>query len=451
MSNSSPRASSKVRTILPQDTQLVIHSSPECEEEEELLMNFDDDDLPPIERVKLQQEINPPRLFHTMRQQAKSKHHNKKSKVSNTKPGTSRPATLELPSPPPPPRETKVAESQKQKHDVKSEQPAESASLICFQKAIASLLQSLPCGAENSDVVIQFGLTLMTNAEDLAAKKALRCAELQDVLDRRPTERYRTTFLTAIGRKNKDGIHLLRLPTTLPGSESPYAGSSQLTSAWIDCEEYGINDRRLYEITIVAPGGHEWMLVFDQGSPEDVQIMLSDAHQQSVYVHYPLRVWDARVQLLPAAGPEPESILKSKIMTFLKTFNTPKPTSDKERPFFDATIPDAAFRVTSVLLKRVLATKLRSGTWKVTQAYNLHVDLNRGNVSVFAKTENLMEQEGRIWWEAALQYDGREEFESTMNEVMERLDDVGWESPAPSAPSATKKGKAKEPEYNPRW
>lgn len=77
--------------------------------------------------------------------------------------------------------------------------------------------------------------------------------------------------------------------------------------------------------------------------------------------------------------------------------------------------------------------------------------LNRGNVSVFAKTEKLMEQEGRIWWEAALQYDGREELESTMDEVMERLDDVGWESPAPSAASATKKTKAKEPEYNPLW
>ena len=437
----STRASSNARTTQPQDAQPNLHSSPKCEEEEELLMVFDDDDLPPIERVQPQQEAKP-RLFHTMRQQAsKNQNQKKKLKPSTTHAAAPRPAILELPSPPPAPRpqrENKPAECQKQSSDVKGEQPPES--LIRLEQAIASLLKSSP---QETDVVIQFGLALMTNAEKLAAKKALRCAELQDELDRLPGQH--SSFLTALGRKDKDGVYLLRLPTTLPGSESPYAGSSQLANAWVDCETYGINDRRLYEITIVAPGGREWMLVFDQESPEDVQITPADVHQQSVYVHYPLRVWDARVRLLPAAGPEPESVLKSKIMTFLQTFNTPKATSDEQRPFFDATIPDATFRVANVLVKRVLTTTLRSGTWKVTQVCDLHVDPNRGSVTAFAKPENIMEQEGRLWWEAALQYDGREDVGSTMNEIMERLDDVGWE------PEPKKKNKAKEPSYEPLW
>jgi hypothetical protein len=282
----------------------------------------------------------------------------------------------------------------------------------------------------------------MTNAEKLVANKALRCAELQDELDKLPPQR--TTFLTALGRKNKDGVYLLRLPTTLPGSESPHAGSSQLANAWLDCGSYGIVDKRLYEITIVAPGGREWMLVFDQEAPEDVQITLADTRQHCVYVHYPLRVWDARVRLLSVAGPEPESALKNKIVTFLNTLTTPK-SSDDERSFFEATIPDAAFRVVNVTAKRVLTTKLRSGIWKVTQACDLHMRSSRGSVTAYAKLGEIMEQEGRIWWEAALQYDGREDFGTTINEIMERLDDVGFE------PEPKKASKAKVSDYVAFW
>jgi hypothetical protein len=421
-----------------------LHSGSKCEEEEELLMTFDDENLLPIERVQPQQDTHP-RLFNTMRQQAqKNKNQKKKPKQSTINAATPRPAVLELPSPPPgpkPQRDNKLAESQKQRSDLP---PIDPAPLIRLGKAIASLLNSSPHSVEKTDVVIQFGLALTTDAEKMAAKKALRCAELQDELDRLPAQR--TSFLEVLGRKNKDGVYLLRLPTTLPGIESPYAGSSQLVSAWTDGEKYGIVDRRIYEIMIVAPGSREWMLVFDQESPQDVQITLANVHQQSVYVHYPQRVWDARVRLLPEAGPEPESALKSKIVTFLNTFNTPKATEDHPRPFFDATIPDAAFQVVSVLAKRVLTTALRSGIWRVTQACDLHLEPTRGSVKAFAKEEGLMELEGRIWWEAALQYDSGEDFGSTMNEIMERLDDVG----CPEG-GAGKASRNKEPDHIPYW
>ena len=447
MGNFSAESSLKGRNIQLRDTQPTLPPNSKCEEEEELLMKFDDDDeLPPIERIQPQQE-DLPRLFYTMRQQAsKNKNQKKKSKASNIKTGTPRPAILELPSPPPVrkiPGDTESAESQKQMSGVKNVQPTEPAPFGRLQQAIASLIESSSHGVGKTDVTIQFGLALMTNAEKLAANKALRCTELQDELDRLPAPR--TSFLTVLGRKDKDGVHLLRLPTTLPGSESPYAGSSRLADAWTDCEPYGILDSRLYEITIVAPGGHEWMLVFDQGSPEEAKITLANIHQQSVYVHYPLRVWDARIRLLSTAGPEPESILKRNIMTFLSTLNTPKATCDELRPYFEATIPDAAFRVASVVAKRVLTTTLRSGTWEVTHACDLHVDSSRGCVNAFATSEDNMQKEGRVWWEAALQYDGNEEFGPTMNEVVERLDDVGWE------PEVKKPSKAKEEEHIPYW
>ena len=83
----------------------------------------------------------------------------------------------------------------------------------------------------------------------------------------------------------------------------------------------------------------------------------------------------------------------------------------------------------------------------MTQACALHVTSNRGSVTAYAKLGEIMEQEGRIWWEAALQYDGREEFGTTMDEIMERLDDVGFEP----EPESKKSGKAKVSDYVAFW
>ena len=438
-------------------------TQPSPELEEELVIQLDDDEDHVVERLQPQQESDS-RLYQTMRQQApKNKHSKKGTKASNNKTAPSRAARLELPSPPPPPRPQRATnELQKQKPDAKSVDFIEPAQLYRhrLQQAIANLQGSSTFGAEKADVVIQFGLALMTDAEDLAVNKALRYAEMQEQLDGLPTHCRRTSFVTALGRKDKDGVYLLRLPTTLIGSNSPYDGSSRLVEAWTDGEEHGIIDKKLYEITIVEPGGHSWLLIFGQENAKDVQITSTDMNQQSVFLHYPLRVWDARVRLLPAAtnGPEPDSILKRNIMTFLKTFDTPENARSQSRPEFEGTIPNSAFRVTSVLAKRVLTRRtLSSGTWKVTQIWDLHVHMQRQNFAALAKPEQIMEHEGRLWWEAALQYDGghddseMEDLATTMDQIMERLDPVGFDPAAAKKVKHEKSARPREEPYNPYW
>jgi hypothetical protein len=46
---------------------------------------------------------------------------------------------------------------------------------------------------------------------------------------------------------------------------------------------------------------------------------------------------------------------------------------------------------------------------------------------VYALDEGTMQKsEGRLWWEANLKYEGcREELEATMNEIVEKFDNVG--------------------------
>jgi hypothetical protein len=418
-------------------------------EDDDALIKFDEDEAPIVEGMQSQQDRSP-LLYHTMRQQASSKKPYKKPNPSSSKSTPSRAAKLELPSPPPPPRPHRevtpsVPQSQNpSRSDAKSASPTEPELPSRLQWAFAFISSFSHPSVEKTDVVIQFGLVLMTNAADLAANRAMRCADLQDQLDGFTAQRRSTSFPVALGRKHKDGVHLLRLPTMLTGSKSPFAGSSQLVAAWNNVGQNAIMHRNLYEIVIVVPGGCEWKLVFDQDRPEAAEIMPVDNDQQSVYVHYPLRVWDARIQpnQAPHGSKELDSNLKRNIITFLKTINTSKlETGDgppmleitlekrtgNEPPMFEARIPESAFSVTDVLAKRVFSQSLRSGTWTVSQVWDLHVEAIREGVVVYAIDEGTMQQpEGRLWWEANLKYEGcREEVEATMNEIVGKLDDVG--------------------------
>lgn len=427
---------------------------------DEPLIQLDENEAPVIERKQPRSESNP-RLYRTMRQQASKKKSQQKHKPSSNRPTPSRAAQLELPSPPPPPkvrREVEPAAPQAKSSSrtaAKNADSRHSEQSDRFEEAITGLSASSYPGGEKADVVIQFGLALLISADDLTADKAMRCADLQSQLDRLTTQRRCTLFPVALGRTRKDAYYLLRLPTMPSGSDSPYLGDTQLQDAWTGTGKYSIDSSLLYEIVIVVPGGHEWMLVFDQERLHDVEITPVERDQQSVYVHYPARVWDARIRPKQAAISlkQLDKNLKRNIITFLKTFNTPKEHRNPELPNFEAMVPDAAFSVTSVLAKRVWTRALRSGTWTVSQVWDLHVQTGHDGVLVCAEQEGIMAKtRGRLWWEASLQYDGRrEELEATMNEIVEKLDFVGTEAAPEKKPKSSKRSEPKIEPYNPYW
>jgi hypothetical protein len=452
-------------------------------DESEALIQFDEDEAPIVERLQSQQDRSP-RLHNTMKQQASSKKKPyKKPNSSSSKSTPSRAAQLELPSPPPPPKPRRevtpvVPQSQNPSGtDAKSIQSTEPEPPSRLQQAFTYISSLSHPSAEKADVVIQFGLALLTDAADLAANKALRCADLQDQLDGLTAQHRSTSFSVALGRKHKDGVYLLRLPTMLTGSESPFAEPLQLVAAWNNVGLYAIMHKNVYEIVVVVPGGCEWKLIFDQDRPHDAEMMPVDNDQQSVSVHYPLRVWDARIQPKQTShgSKELDSKLKRNIMTFLKTINTSEKetgtgppmfeiTFEKrtgnEPPIFEATVPDSAFSVTNVLAKRVFTQNLRSGIWTVSQVWDLHVETSREGVVVYAKDEGTMQQfEGRLWWEANLKYEGcRQELGATMNEIAEKLDNVGVDKKRAAdmekqkqQKKNKKQEKPEEPAYEPYW
>jgi hypothetical protein len=79
---------------------------------------------------------------------------------------------------------------------------------------------------------------------------------------------------------------------------------------------------------------------------------------------------------------------------------------------------------------------------------------------VYAKDEwTMQQQEGRLWWEANLRYEGcRQELETTMNEIVEKLDNVGVDKRGPAGiekqkqqKKNKKQEKPEEPAYEPYW
>jgi len=459
------------------------HSTKTTTQDDENLMSFnDDDDAPFIERGKAQDE-DPPRLHGTMRQQAGKKQNKKKhSKASTSRSTPYRPAVLELPSPPPPP---KVRPSTVVKSDVKAQGPIEPVRSLHLERTVSDLLLSSSLDHETAEVEIKFGLALMMDAEDLIADNGVREEGLQEKLDELPPHHRDTVLQPVLGRQLEDGVYLLRLPTTLSGNVSPYTGEARLTETWeaeVD-EPHGMSDRRLYEINILIPGGgQEWLLVFEHDTPEEVKISpLKDSQQQqpSIYVHYPERVWDARIRARPAVfkHPELDKDLEHNIRTFLKTFDSTRGTGSggieapEGLPNFEAVVPDNAFVITKVLAKRELTRALLTRepedttssppNWIVSEVWDFHVQpssLTRAggsSLAIFAKKEKTMRSQGRLWWEASLVYNEAPQeddggLETLLNEIVAKLDSVGMPPVVvPKVKPDTEK-QAKQ-EYIPFW
>lgn len=330
-----------------------------------------------------------------------------------------------------------------------------------FQQAMQRLMPSAVTNGNKNKVLVQFGMALLADAEQLTASKAMRCADLQERLDNLSTKQRAAHFPQVLGRESVHALYLLRLPNMLAGSASPHDGEKFLYDAWCDAGKYGIQDKRLYEINIVVPGGREWTLTFEHDHLEGVKISPTDQSQQSVYIHYPQRVWDARIGLQGSQHferqPELDKTLEQNIKTFLKTLHTTNIGHDTKLPNwididFEAVIPNTAFGVTNVLAKRIFSQALGRGSWLVAQVRDLHVYSAHNTVVVSANHDRNLQKEGRLWWEAALQHDGQDDLEGVMNEIVEKLDCAGFDRATAEAAKKPKLEKEpKEEQYIAFW
>lgn len=423
------------------------------------------EDQPIVERVQTHPE-GEPRLFHTMRQQAKGggKKQKKKSKgTSVSKSTTANWAVLDRPSPPPAPKVPKTQEPKESGRQGCSntsdsdQKTAGQSSASDVQLKIDQHLAPLLTEGTQSSLTVRFGLILLPDADKLANTKALRLEDLRSKLEENTAKHSTTVFRTALGRERSDGAYLLRLPATLPNSNVPLVG---YTDAWSDTDPHALQASTVYEFSILVPGGGEWTITFDPQNSNNATVSPSNAQRPIFYVHYPAHVWDAHLTPTSTSNsPTPDAPLQTSITTFLESLHTPPrpPTKDDKPnlPHLEAHLPPSAFSVSRAHAKRRFSQLVAGrGTWLVEQVWDLHVLTGaRGAIGFVAKEERVMRKEGRVWWEAGLQVEKAEGLEGTLGELVGLLEDVGFEECDERVVSGRKEGKkrAEGKEYVPFW
>lgn len=436
---------------------------------EQPLIQFDEDsDASIVERLE-PQGTKPPKVFRTMQQQAtKGKKQKNKPRVKKT--SALQTPVLERPSPPTSSKLSKdnsPANTDAQSSPSKSYAGGAMATKLRengqVQEAIIQHLSLLLPDVEEAKLTVQFGLALLADGEALASSKASRVAELQEKLDLYSTRNPDAAFITAIGRARVDGVYLLRLPNILARSETPNSDQS-LKAKYFDCSEHGLSVRLTYEIEIQVPGYGEWVVKFDQEQPEDALISPVSASNSSIYIHYPQRVWDARIQLDDVHGPDvdlqPSDDIRQSMLSFLKTLNTPLELANTDLPAFEADVPDTLpFSLSKVLAKREFSQAImidptsnrgNSSTYLVAQVWDLHLRGGSG-ILAFAEDEQVMRERGRLWWEAALKVESVDGLEGLVSEVVERLDPVGLAGLQKGTLARQGKSVVREEEYLPYW
>lgn len=149
------------------------------------------------------------------------------------------------------------------------------------------------------------------------------------------------------------------------------------------------------------------------------------------YLHYPIRVWDARMSLLQP-GVQHESPSHKAIEEFVASMET-----EGCAPSFSAYAPAGQFVIEAVYVIRVFEDVKNSITRRVTEKRILKQEYFQGVKHNFrattARDAELIDDQ-RLWWEAMLETDDlekRDELQGMTTSFVEAMDGVGIENVGP--------------------
>ncbi|KAI7302444.1 hypothetical protein KC315_g16148, partial [Hortaea werneckii] len=164
-----------------------------------------------------------------------------------------------------------------------------------------------------------------------------------------------------------------------------------------------------------------------------------------IYVHFPIRVWDAMVSLREAPT---DAHFFEAFLTSLSTFNEP--------PSFTASVPSNQFSIERVFAKRVFARSLGENSTArlvITQVQDLFVSsLNspNANLQVTSLCPEEMIAHQRVWWEAHFEgLSNGAEIRDAVQGVVTLMDGVGFNSRGPwtAAPQELDEEVPREPSF----
>ena len=279
--------------------------------------------------------------------------------------------------------------------------------------AVEQLLRAIPAisSLEGAQLVVSFGMILSSQQ---GSKEALpKGAVLKEILQiklRAGVGSCETTFLTRLSTSTNDAMFMLS-DIFVPGS--PVSAKCQ------------------YELVIKNPDGSLSTIIMDHADRSDLQMVADSDVRGTIYVHYPIRIWDAKVTIERAVLDSPAQA----VIDFVSSMQTVD-----EPPSFLAMIPTAAFGIEKVYAKRMFSKTVQDGLELfVTEAQELALESRDDatyNVKVAAFSKERMENEQRLWWECGLRSDvvdpeRARELQCVIDRMVTKMDGVGYGTKGP--------------------
>ena len=262
---------------------------------------------------------------------------------------------------------------------------------------------------EGAVINASFGMILMRHTEPKDfLKGAINKEKLQTRL-RAAGDSLRTSFFPRLTTSATDALFLLDM---IPGSS---------VSATME-----------YEVLVKNAEGSIRIVRINQSDRCAVQVVCPDASLRTTYIHYPLRIWDAKVTV-EAPG------LDTSMADVATKFAASMQTTD-EAPSFVAMLPPASFGIDKVYAKRVFYKMVADGVelkvMEVQELQLMSIDSDRYNVKATALSAADMINGQRLWWECGLSAqlvddDSAATLQAVIDEMVTQMDGVGYGNKGP--------------------
>lgn len=187
-----------------------------------------------------------------------------------------------------------------------------------------------------------------------------------------------------------------------------------------------LHARLEYEIHVKTSEGESRLVTFEQTSINDFQVWRTDTVLGILFIHHPMRVWDAQATI---DKPEVDMEIMGSVRKFIESIQT-----IEQPPSFLATVPSHLYTVEKVYAKRIFSKFHRDVEVRVTEVQDLSlssIDANGYNFKASVSSKESMIDDQQLWWELQLRVAPvgsvpPAELHNMVEEFIGKMDGIGY-------------------------
>ena len=277
--------------------------------------------------------------------------------------------------------------------------------------AAEKLLQNASANKDvrQAEIIATFGTVLTRHLEQKEFQKGVFTKNKLHTKLREAGKDLQTSFLSRMTTSKTDARYLLEL-----------------------ANDVGVEIGTHYEIHLKKSDGGQSVLTFDESDKTSFIVMKGDNKLGRLFLHYPMRVWDAQVTI---DQPEIDDMSTTDACEFVFSIH-----STGVPPSFLARVPQTSFSIERVYVKRTFTRQLYIGIEiQVTEYWELmleSVNLPNYNFKAVALPDEEMIEKQRLWFEFSVRAETADSasaarLQGVVDDVVTKIDGVGFGNKGP--------------------